>query len=413
MKKLTALLTALALILGLCACSLSAAATWQEQCDLGVRYLSEGKYEEAILAFNAAIEIDPRRADAYIGLADAYEAQGNTEQARQVLEDALVAVSDPDTIRSRLVDLEGSAVSESTSGMTLEPTREPMPGTTAEPSQGPASGTMPAPSAGGSQAANTPEVTVTATGIRADGVINYDGYGSLRINGNWWDMENATPAQLAVIDRSGALIFPYREDTVGNYFNGDARFYYSDGIVSLTLNGIHSFGGVPQYFQLNGTPAFVLGKTENEYTDADGKTYHESTSYNYGAPMRDGYAVIIGRTYSYWTMPGFAGGNDYVYKTMIIDRNGEVTCELPQEFNEDIALGAGGIDTKMSLGWCGEGLFPFFENSYDFVDGNNFTYISEGKGYMDPTGKTVIDLEGRGFYGLGTFNDGLAYVRDS
>lgn len=35
-------------------------ASWQEQYDLGVRYLSEGNYEEAILAFTAAIEIDPK-----------------------------------------------------------------------------------------------------------------------------------------------------------------------------------------------------------------------------------------------------------------------------------------------------------------------------------------------------------------
>lgn len=30
--------------------------TWQEQYDLGLRYLSEGNYEEAIIAFTAAIE---------------------------------------------------------------------------------------------------------------------------------------------------------------------------------------------------------------------------------------------------------------------------------------------------------------------------------------------------------------------
>ena len=78
------------LLLGLCACTATAA--WQEQYDLGVRYLSEGNYREAIIAFNAAIEIDPKRAEAYIGLADAYEAQGDVERARQVLTDALSAL---------------------------------------------------------------------------------------------------------------------------------------------------------------------------------------------------------------------------------------------------------------------------------------------------------------------------------
>ncbi len=54
--------------------------TWQEQCDLGIRYLSEGNYEEAILAFTAAIEIDPKQAPAYVGRGDAYALFGETEE---------------------------------------------------------------------------------------------------------------------------------------------------------------------------------------------------------------------------------------------------------------------------------------------------------------------------------------------
>ena len=53
--------------------------TWQEQYDLGVRYLSDGDYEGAILAFSAAIEIDPKRAPAYVGRGDAYVKSGGTE----------------------------------------------------------------------------------------------------------------------------------------------------------------------------------------------------------------------------------------------------------------------------------------------------------------------------------------------
>ena len=81
------------------------APTWQEQYDLGVRYLSEGNYEEAIIAFNAAIEIDPKRAEAYIGLADAYELTGNVEQAIQLLEEALNLIDDKDAVQARLDQL--------------------------------------------------------------------------------------------------------------------------------------------------------------------------------------------------------------------------------------------------------------------------------------------------------------------
>ena len=54
--------------------------SWQEQYDLGLRYLSDGNYEAAILAFTAAIEIDPNRPEAYIGRGDAYIASGETAE---------------------------------------------------------------------------------------------------------------------------------------------------------------------------------------------------------------------------------------------------------------------------------------------------------------------------------------------
>ena len=160
MKKITALLTALALILGLCACSAkNELASWQEQYDLGIRYLSEGNYEGAIIAFNAAIEIDPKQADAYIGLADAYVALGDAERAGQVLEDALSAVSDPDAIQSRL-DALGGGEPEATPGQTPAPTAGPTQGPTVEPTQPlPASSTSEPTSGATSTPAPTSEPT--------------------------------------------------------------------------------------------------------------------------------------------------------------------------------------------------------------------------------------------------------------
>ena len=55
--------------------------TWQEQYDLGMRYLTESNYEEAILAFTAAIEIDPNQPDAYVYLIQTYLATGDVEKA--------------------------------------------------------------------------------------------------------------------------------------------------------------------------------------------------------------------------------------------------------------------------------------------------------------------------------------------
>lgn len=80
MKRLIALLLVLVMAVGLAACS-SKETEWQEQYDLGVRYLSEGNYEEAILAFSAAIEIDPKRPEAYVGRGDAYMQTGDPAKA--------------------------------------------------------------------------------------------------------------------------------------------------------------------------------------------------------------------------------------------------------------------------------------------------------------------------------------------
>lgn len=87
MKKIANYLFILAILAGITACGNNAdtqsgpdVLTWQEQYDLGIHYLSEGNYEEAIIAFTAAIEIEPKRAEAYVGRGNAYVLSGETEE---------------------------------------------------------------------------------------------------------------------------------------------------------------------------------------------------------------------------------------------------------------------------------------------------------------------------------------------
>lgn len=128
MKKIC-LLIALALVLLLCtACDKG---TWEEHYDLGMKYLSEENYEEAVVEFTAAIEIDdtkpeaflgrakayaflgdsyeqaiadfekvielnPKSTDAYLGLADIYRKRGNKDELNSILNKALEKVSKDD-----------------------------------------------------------------------------------------------------------------------------------------------------------------------------------------------------------------------------------------------------------------------------------------------------------------------------
>lgn len=93
MRRICTLLVTLALVLGMCACGQKAGATWQEQYDLGVKYLSDGNYEEAAIAFMAAIEINPKRPEAYSKAAEAYVGLGDLEAAAEILAQGYEATS--------------------------------------------------------------------------------------------------------------------------------------------------------------------------------------------------------------------------------------------------------------------------------------------------------------------------------
>lgn len=82
--------------------------TWQEQYDLGTRYLSEGNYEEAIIAFSAAIEIDPKRPEAYLSLAELYALNGEYDNALNVLQQGLEEIPDSEELKAKLQEMEES-----------------------------------------------------------------------------------------------------------------------------------------------------------------------------------------------------------------------------------------------------------------------------------------------------------------
>lgn len=78
--------------------------SFEEQYDLGMRLLSEGNYEEAIIAFSAALEINPKSVDVYHALADIYEAKEDERSMRRILEQGIEATGD-ERLKSRLSNL--------------------------------------------------------------------------------------------------------------------------------------------------------------------------------------------------------------------------------------------------------------------------------------------------------------------
>lgn len=66
----------------------------QHNLNLGYKYLEEGNYEEALIAFNKVIEIDANNISAHIALFKTYDALGKYEEAKFII-DELIKI-DPD-----------------------------------------------------------------------------------------------------------------------------------------------------------------------------------------------------------------------------------------------------------------------------------------------------------------------------
>ena len=111
MRRLIAILLSFILLFSLTGCGQSPSA-WQEQYDLGVRYLNEGNYEEAVIAFSAAIGIDPKQPEAYIGMANAYMELGDYDKAAEAVAKGKVACGDEvefDEILNKIAGLQEEA----------------------------------------------------------------------------------------------------------------------------------------------------------------------------------------------------------------------------------------------------------------------------------------------------------------
>ena len=77
-------------------CLLDAERVWQiaEQLELGNKYLTESDYEQAIVAFNKVIELDPKQVIAYEKLADSYIGLDKKEEAVDILCQGVSAITE-------------------------------------------------------------------------------------------------------------------------------------------------------------------------------------------------------------------------------------------------------------------------------------------------------------------------------
>ena len=76
-----------------------------KQLEVAVKYLSENKFEEAVLAYNEIIKIDAKNLNAFKGLAKVYILQGEYNEAEKIYQDGLKVVEDKNQLKISLAGL--------------------------------------------------------------------------------------------------------------------------------------------------------------------------------------------------------------------------------------------------------------------------------------------------------------------
>ena len=227
------------MMLSFTACGTKAEATWQEHYDLGLKYVNEAKYEEAILAFNKALEIDPKPAPVYIALAEVYVRQENYTAAQETLDKAITEIGETEELLAEKENLNDKQTPQN-NNISGE-------------------GEAPQPSAPASSAEEVPGVVRTER--------NDDGDGSYRIKG---------------YDSQGYLICKYWYNADGSL--GDYNIYVNDisGRViketwyALKYGEIHTF----EYLYTDGSPVVTMKCS----VEAEGETGYTALTHTMANP---------------------------------------------------------------------------------------------------------------------------------
>lgn len=98
-------------VFGFIAYNNSDSVQFKKQLDLGQKYLTELDYEQAVVAFVQAIELEPRSVEAYMGLADAYIGMGDTDAALEALK-AGYEMTGSEEIQARIQEIEAAKKAE-------------------------------------------------------------------------------------------------------------------------------------------------------------------------------------------------------------------------------------------------------------------------------------------------------------
>ena len=285
----------------LAGCANNSGAQLKKYLDLGQKYLTEMDYEQAIIAYNKAIEIDPKNIEAYQALTNIYEFQGDLDQARITMERALTAIpsnSELQTRYERLMLMPSSEVSSSAGQNTS-----------------------------GSPFGNQSTDQRTEDGIQSEGRVQADGW--VQVNGKWYFYVGGEKA--AGWMQQGENWFYFDEDGVLQHgktrISDDWYFFNEDGVM---VTGWKEDGGKWYYFGPDGKMLTDQWIEDTFYVGPDGAMLISTTAPDGQEVDADGRKIVklpTAEYINYLRSPDF-----FLASEILQDRWREVDFKLENDY---------------------------------------------------------------------------------
>ena len=99
MKRIIALLLAVSMVFSMTGCGRKKKKEeYKEKFEAGLRYMENLDYDNAIQQFDEAVKIDPKQEAAYVGLAGAQYRNGETEKAKETIEQGIEESKETDIL---------------------------------------------------------------------------------------------------------------------------------------------------------------------------------------------------------------------------------------------------------------------------------------------------------------------------
>lgn len=191
---------------------------YQEQLSLGEKYIKELNYEDAVVALNAAIEIDPKKPEPYVLLADVYIAQEKYEEAENILQQGYEATGGAESIRKKQDEMAGNPIYHSPNlkaddvKWIVEPSWEY---DAVLPISGPAFSDIEGYFADGDPL--FPEETFPFCEISFSSYSNLPEYYAVQSDGKWHIFHMPSQTDTALLENEGKafVYYPHRYDSAG------------------------------------------------------------------------------------------------------------------------------------------------------------------------------------------------------